>query len=144
MLLSVLAVGLAAPVAAVGPNQNDLNSGGDLPDNTSVNITNYIFTSTYTGSGELDYGDDNDILKVALSANEGLSATLSFPSSTSFPNGSTTYNDFDLYFYDSQLNTMGSSWGSNLRHYPRTHHPLPMAAWSTSIFLATAVRARGI
>ena len=113
MLLSVLAVGFAAPVAAVGPNQNDLNSGGDLPDNTSVNITNYIFTSTYTGSGELDYGDDNDILKVALSANEGLSATLSFPSSTSFPNGSTTYNDFDLYFYDSQLNTMGSSWGSN-------------------------------
>ena len=113
MLLSVLAVGFAAPVAAVGPNQNDLNSGGDLPDNTSVNITNYIFTSTYTGSGELDYGDDNDILKVALSANEGLSATLSFPSSTSFPNGSTTYNDFDLYFYDSQLNTMGSSWGSS-------------------------------
>ena len=113
MLLSVLAVGFSTPVAAVGPNQNDLNSGGDLPDNTSVNITNYIFTSTYTGSGELDYGDDNDILKVALSANEGLSATLSFSSTTSFPNGSTTYNDFDLYFYDSQLNTMGSSWGSN-------------------------------
>ena len=41
-------------------NQNDLNSGGDLPDNTSVNITNYIFSNSYSGSGELDYGDDND------------------------------------------------------------------------------------
>jgi len=66
LVLSSL-VALSAPsVSAVGPNQNDLNSGGDLPDNTTVNITNYIFSGSYNGNGELDYGDDSDYLKVAL------------------------------------------------------------------------------
>ena len=113
LVFSTLVVGLTPTVQAVGPNQNDLNSGGDLPDNTSVNITNYIFSSTYTGSGELDYGDDNDILRVALNSNEGLYASLSFPTSTTFANGTTVYNDFDLIFYDSQLNFMDESWMSN-------------------------------
>ena len=113
LVLSSLLVAGAPAVQAVGPNQNDLNSGGDLPDNTSVNITNYIFSNSYSGSGELDYGDDNDFLKVALNSNQGLSATLSFPSSTTYPNGTTLYNDFDLIFYNSQLNTMGSSFMSN-------------------------------
>ena len=113
LVFSTLVVGLTPTVEAVGPNQNDLNSGGDLPDNTSVNITNYIFSSTYTGSGELDYGDDNDILRVALNSNEGLYASLSFPTSTTFANGTTVYNDFDLIFYDSQLNFMDESWMSN-------------------------------
>ena len=103
LLFSVLLVGAAPTVQAVGPNQNDLNSGGDLPDNTSVNITNYIFTSSYTGSGELDYGDDHDILKVALNSNQGLYASLSFPSSTTYANGTTVYNDFDLIFYNLSL-----------------------------------------
>ncbi|MGB1818545.1 MAG: hypothetical protein ACPHK2_02895, partial [Candidatus Poseidoniaceae archaeon] len=71
-------------VSAVGPNQNDLNSGGDLPDNTTVNITNYIFSNSYTGNGELDWGDDHDFLKVALNQNQGLSASLAFPNSTTF------------------------------------------------------------
>lgn len=113
LVLSTILVGLTPAVQAVGPNQNDLNSGGDLPDNTSVNITNYIFTGSYTGSGELDYGDDNDYLRVALNANEGLSATLSFPSSTTFPNGTSVTNDFDLIFYDANLTMIGSSWMSN-------------------------------
>ena len=113
MLFSVLMVGMSPSVQAVGPNQNDLNSGGDLPDNSSVNITNYIFTSTYTGSGELDYGDDNDFLKVALNANQGLSATLSFPTTTTFTNGTTVINDFDITFYDSQLNFMDMSYLNN-------------------------------
>ena len=113
LVLSSLLVAGAPAVQAVGPNQNDLNSGGDLPDNTSVNITNYIFSNSYSGSGELDYGDDNDFLKVALNSNQGLSATLSFPSSTTYPNGTILYNDFDLIFYNSQLNTMGSSFMSN-------------------------------
>ena len=113
LLFSILVVGMTPSVQAVGPNQNDLNSGGDLPDNTSVNITNYIFTNSYTGSGELDYGDDNDYLRVALNANQGLSATLSFPSSTTFSNGTTVTNDFDLIFYDANLTMMGSSWMSN-------------------------------
>ena len=113
LVLSTILVGLTPTVQAVGPNQNDLNSGGDLPDNTSVNITNYIFSGSYTGSGELDYGDDNDYLRVALNSNEGLSATLSFPTSTTFSNGTTVTNDFDLIFYDANLTMMGSSWMSN-------------------------------
>lgn len=113
LLFSILLAGATPAVQAVGPNQNDLNSGGDLPDNTSVNITNYIFTNTYTGSGELDYGDDHDIIKVALNSNQGLYASLSFPSSTTYANGTTVYNDFDLIFYDSQLSMMGSSYMSN-------------------------------
>ena len=113
LLFSTLVAGFAPTVQAVGPNQNDLNSGGDLPDNTSVSITNYVFSSTYSGSGELDYGDDNDILRVALNSNQGLSATLSFPSSTTFPNGTSVTNDFDLAFYNSQFNTMGISYMNN-------------------------------
>lgn len=113
LVLSTVLVGMTPTVQAVGPNQNDLNSGGDLPDNTSVNITNYIFTGSYSGSGELDYGDDEDYLRVALNANEGLSATLSFPSTTTFANGTTVTNDFDLIFYDSNLTMMGASWATN-------------------------------
>ena len=113
MVFSSLMVVISPSVSAVGPNQNDLNSGGDLPDNTSVNITNYIFSSSYSGSGELDYGDDNDILRVALNSNQGLSATLSFPSTTTFSNGTTVMNDFDLIFYNSQFSMMGSSYMSN-------------------------------
>ena len=113
LVFSTVLVGMTPAVQAVGPNQNDLNSGGDLPDNTSVNITNYIFSGSYSGSGELDYGDDNDFLKVALNANQGLSATLSFPSTTTFSNGTTVNNDFDLLFYNANLSMMGSSWMSN-------------------------------
>ena len=113
LVFSTVLVGMTPAVQAVGPNQNDLNSGGDLPDNTSVNITNYIFSGSYSGSGELDYGDDNDFLKVALNANQGLSATLSFPSTTTFTNGTTVSNDFDLLFYNANLSMMGSSWMSN-------------------------------
>ena len=112
MLISVLSAGLST-VQAVGPNQNDLGSGGDLPDNTSVNITNYIFSGSYSGSGELDYGDDNDIIRVALNANQGLSASLSFPSTTTFANGTTVTNDFDLIFYDTNLTFLDSSWSNN-------------------------------
>ncbi|MGB1485597.1 MAG: hypothetical protein ACPG9E_06365, partial [Poseidonia sp.] len=113
LVLSTILVGLTPSVQAVGPNQNDLNSGGDLPDNTSVNITNYIFSGSYSGSGELDYGDDNDFLKVALNANQGLSATLSFPSTTTFTNGTTVSNDFDLFFYNANLSMMGSAGSTN-------------------------------
>lgn len=113
LVLSSL-VALSAPsVSAVGPNQNDLNSGGDLPDNTTVNITNYIFSGSYNGNGELDYGDDSDYLKVALSATQGLSASLSFPSTTTFSNGTTVTNDFDLLFFDSSLNYLDDSYAYN-------------------------------
>ena len=113
LLLATLVAGLTPTVQAVGPNQNDLNSGGDLPDNMTVNLTNYIFGSTYTGTGELDWGDDADYIRVALNSNQGLAATLSFPNSTSFTNGTTVTNDFDLAFYDSSMNMMSMSWNSN-------------------------------
>ena len=113
LLMSSMMTAFAPGVQAVGPNQNDLNSGTDLPDNTSVNITNYIFGSSYSGTGELDWGDDSDFLRVALTSTQGLSASLSFPSTTTFTNGTTVTNDFDLILYDSSLNTMDSSWSSN-------------------------------
>ncbi len=113
LLLASLLAGLAPGVQAVGPNQNDLNSGTDLPDNTSVNITNYIFSSTYSGNGELDWGDDNDFLRVALNQNQGLAATLSFPSTTTFSNGTTVSNQFQIGFYNSSLTFMGLAGSTN-------------------------------
>jgi hypothetical protein len=113
LVLSSCMVAITPGVLAIGPNQNDLNSGGDLPDNTTVNITNYIFGSTYTGTGELDWGDDADYLRVALSNTQGLSATLSFANTTTFSNGTTVSNDFDLGLYDSSLNSIAFSWNSN-------------------------------
>ena len=112
-VLASLSALFAPSVHAIGPLQNDLNSGTDLPDNTSVNITNYIFTSSYSGSGELDWNDDYDYLKVALTSTQGLAATLSFPSTTTYVNGTTVSNDFDLGFYDSSMNMIDFSWASN-------------------------------
>ncbi|MGB0612221.1 MAG: hypothetical protein ACPGMW_06310, partial [Poseidonia sp.] len=113
LILGTLLSAVTPTVQAVGPNQNDLNSGGDLPDNTTVNITNYIFSNSYSGSGELDYGDDSDYLRVALSSTQGLSASLSFPSTTTFANGTTVTNDFDLIFYDASLNYLDDSYQNN-------------------------------
>ena len=48
MVLSSLMLTVSPTVQAVGANQNDLNSGGDLPDNTSVGISNYIFSGSYS------------------------------------------------------------------------------------------------
>ena len=112
VLASLLAM-FTPGVQAVGPNQNDLNSSGDLPDNMTVNITNYIFSSTYSGTGELDWGDDDDFIRVALTSTQGLAATLSFANNTTFSNGTTVSNDFDLAFYDSSMNMMTMSWNSN-------------------------------
>ena len=113
MVLSSLLLTVSPTVQAVGANQNDLNSGGDLPDNTSVGITNYIFSGSYSGNGELDYGDDNDIIRVALNANQGLAATLSFPSSTTFSNGTTVNNQFQLGFYNNTQSFMGLAGATN-------------------------------
>ena len=113
MVLSSLLVTVTPAVQAVGANQNDLNSGGDLPDNTSVGITNYIFSGSYSGSGELDYGDDNDIIRVALNANQGLAADLSFPSTTTLSNGTTVNNQFQLGFYNNTQSFMGLAGATN-------------------------------
>ena len=113
MLLVSVMITFASPVSAIGPNQNDLNSGGDLPDNTTVAITTYQFTSSYSGSGELDYNDDADWLRVSVGSNQGLSAELSFNTTTTLANGTTVINDFDLAIYDSSITYVDASVMSN-------------------------------
>ncbi|MBD40593.1 MAG: hypothetical protein CMB11_09585 [Euryarchaeota archaeon] len=97
----------APAVSAVGPNQNDMGmTSGDLPDNLSstTSVPNLIFSGSTTGSGDLVSGTDEfDYLRVALASNEGLAAELSFSSG----------DDFDLSIYDTNQNTMASSYFGN-------------------------------
>ncbi|MCS5533900.1 MAG: hypothetical protein NZ736_06560, partial [Candidatus Poseidoniaceae archaeon] len=112
MLISSLAL-IASPVQATGPNQNDMGSGGDSSDNTT-NAVNYIFTGHLSGTGELDINDDHDWLRVSLNSNQGVTMRLSFNSTTTLPNGTTTVNDFDLSLYDNtSQNLISNSWQSN-------------------------------
>jgi len=112
MLISSLTL-IASPVQAIGPNQNDMGSGGDSSDNTT-NAVNYIFSGHLSGTGELDINDDHDWLRVSLSSNQGVTMRLTFNSSTTLPNGTTTVNDFDLGLYDNtSQNLISSSWQSN-------------------------------
>ncbi len=97
----------APAVSAVGPNQNDMGmTSGDLPDNlsTTTSVPNLIFSGSTTGTGDLVSGTDEfDYLRVALASNEGLAAELSFASG----------DDFDLSIYDTNQNTMASSYFGN-------------------------------
>ena len=97
----------APAVSAVGPNQSDMGmTSGDLPDNLSspTSVPNLIFSGSTTGSGDLVSGTDEfDYLRVALASNEGLAAELSFSSG----------DDFDLAIYDTNQNTMASSYFGN-------------------------------
>ncbi|MDG1546300.1 MAG: hypothetical protein P8Q55_02800, partial [Candidatus Poseidoniaceae archaeon] len=112
MLISSLTL-IASPVQAIGPNQNDMGSGGDSSDNTT-NAVNYIFSGHLSGTGELDINDDHDWLRVSLSSNQGVTMRLTFNSTTTLPNGTTTVNDFDLGLYDNtSQNLISSSWQSN-------------------------------
>ena len=113
MLLVSVMITFVSPVSAIGPNQNDLNSGGDLPDNTTVNITTYQFSGSYSGNGELDYNDDADWLRVQVGSNQGLSAELSFNTTTALANGTIVTNDFDFGIFDSNISMMDSSVMSN-------------------------------
>ena len=76
-----------------GATQNDLSTGGDLPNSiTSSNIPNLAFSGTTTVSGQLFPGaDDYDYFSVTLAANEGLAVALSFDAA----------DDFDLGLWDS-------------------------------------------
>ena len=96
----------APAVAAVGQNQTDMNGTGDLPDNMSspTTIPNFIFTGSLSGSGDLvSQTDDDDYLRVGLSANQGLAVQLDFNS----------IDDFDLALYDANQNLIDSSWANN-------------------------------
>ena len=105
MLLTSLSLAITA-VSAVGQNQNDMATGGDLPDNLTspTTIPNLVFSNSISGTGELVSGTDTyDYLRVSLASNEGIAVELSFDSA----------DDFDLVLYDSAQSLIDESWMSN-------------------------------
>lgn len=106
--------------SAIGPNQTDLGLTGDLPDNsTSIsststfNVSGLAPLSPGVAYGELDVGDDEDWFAVQLNANEGLTVELNYNATYTSPNGSTYFNDFELWMFDSSMNTIDSSIAMN-------------------------------
>ncbi|MAM36280.1 MAG: hypothetical protein CL988_03830, partial [Euryarchaeota archaeon] len=106
--------------SAVGANQNDMNSGGDLPDN-STSISN-LSTLNLSGNApyssgnyysELDVGDDQDWFAVQLNSNEDLTVRISYNATYTSANGSSYTNDFELWMYNANMSTMGSSIANN-------------------------------
>ena len=87
--------------------QNDMNTGGDLGANlaNTTTLTNFIFSGSLSGTG---YADDTsdvaDAMRVSINSNEGLTAVLTFPTTTTYSNGTTVNNDVDLYLLDNQIN----------------------------------------
>ena len=97
------------------PPQNDLATGGDLPNQltSTTNIPNLAFSGTTTVNGQLFPGpDDYDYFSVNLAANEGLAVSLSFDAA----------DDFDLGLWDSpQHNIVVTSYTSNNPEYVTTN-----------------------
>ncbi len=118
MLLSTV-VTVAGPVQAVGANQTDFGLQGDLPDNMSAVTSNFtaplagLAPFSGTDYGQLDVNDDEDWLAINLSANEGVTLSLSFNTTYTSSNGSTYTNDFDLAIYDASGNSLDSSYLNN-------------------------------
>jgi len=84
--------------------QNDGGSGADFPNNP-INTTNYIFSGSIVLTGEIGGNDTDDWLRVSHSSNEGVAASLSFP----------TGNDFELFMYDNtSTNLVDSSTGMGI------------------------------
>ena len=105
MVLTSLSLAITT-VSAVGANQNDMATSGDLPDNLTspTTIPNLVFSNSISGTGELVSGTDTyDYLRVSLSSNEGIAVELSFDSA----------DDFDLVLYDSGQSLIDESWMSN-------------------------------
>ena len=122
VLLSLMSVTLASPLAsAVGPNQNDLGSNMDLPDNsTSINSSQAVmnmngFAPFSSGAlyGELDVGDDEDWFSMTLNANEGVTLQIAYNTTYTSSNGSSYTNDFELWIYDSSMNMIEVSINNN-------------------------------
>ena len=105
MILTSLSLAIT-PVSAVGQNQNDIGTGGDLPDQLTspTTIPNLVFSNSISGTGELVSGTDSyDYVRVSLASNEGIAVELSFDSA----------DDFDLYLYDSAQSMIDLSWANN-------------------------------
>ena len=84
-----------------------------MPDNTSVNITNYIFTGSYSVQVNWIMGMTKITFVWLSTPTKASLPCFSFPSTTTFANGTTVTNDSDLIFYDSNLTMMGASWATN-------------------------------
>ena len=118
MLLSTV-VTIAGPVQGVGVNQTDFGLQGDLPDNMSAVTSNFtaplagLAPFTATDYGQLDVNDDEDWLAINLSANEGVTLSLSFNTTYTSSNGSTYTNDFDLAIYDANGTSLDYSYANN-------------------------------
>ena len=105
MVLTSLSLAITT-VSAVGANQNDMATSGDLPDNLTspTTIPNLVFSNSISGTGELVSGTDTyDYLRVSLASNEGIAVELSFDSA----------DDFDLILYDSAQSMIDESWMNN-------------------------------
>ena len=122
VLVALMSVTLTAPtVSAVGPNQNDLGSAMDLPDNSSsinssqavVNMNGNAPMASGSLYGELDVGDDQDWFAMTLNANEGVTLQIAYNTSYTSSNGSTYTNDFELWMYDSSMNIIELSINNN-------------------------------
>ena len=114
-----------------GQTQNDIATGGDLPNSiTSSNIPNLAFSGTTTVSGQLfPGGDDYDYFSVTLAANEGLAVGLSFDAA----------DDFDLGLWDSpQHNIVVTSYTSNNPEYVTTNGSFGTNAQTVYIEICTA------
>lgn len=122
VLIALMSVTLTAPMAsATGPNQNDLGSSMDLPDNSSsinssqavMNMNGYAPLASGSMYGELDVGDDEDWFAMTLNANEGVTLQIAYNTTYTSSNGSTYTNDFELWMYDSSMNTIEVSINNN-------------------------------
>ena len=120
LVLTSLSLG-ALTASAIGPNQSDLGYNGDLPDNSTavmssqavINVSGLAPFSSGVLYGEFDVGDDEDWFTVQLNANEGLTVEISYNTTYTSANGTSYFNDFELWMYDSSMNVMDSSIGNN-------------------------------
>ena len=114
MIISALSA-FITPVSAIGPNQNDIGSSGDLPDNmTNTTVIPAIgFGSSYTGTGYLDgsNSDSADYLRFSIPTGYGMAWQLSWQSSNGSSNSSSI--DFDLTLYDANQSYVTGSYFSN-------------------------------
>jgi len=125
-------------------SQSDLGQTNyDLPDSSSALQSDPSFPLPLNGAAPLysgvDYaeldlsGDDNDWLSVTLDANEGFAFQITYP--TTSTNGSITYsNDFELYMYDSNMNTIDSSILNN-PEYVTTNNSMSGSAHGGTIYI---------
>ena len=131
MLVSVMSL-LAGPVQGSTSNQNDLATGGDLPNQltNTTNIPNLAFSSTTTVYGQLFPGtDDYDFFSVTLAANEGLAVALNFDAA----------DDFDLGLWDSpQHHTVVTSYTNNNPEYVTTNGSFGANAQTVYIEICTS------